>query len=193
VKTVVLFIAVALAARADDIALLNLRVVEGEASVYAVGSRATRGITVEITDEFARPVAGASVSFMLPESGPSGVFGGGKRTEVGITNAEGKASVWGMQWNKSPGTVEIRITALKGSVRAGTISTQYLSDKLPTSPTNFSSSHKRRYLIIGAAVAGAAVAGLAFHGSGSGTSAEAPAAVVAPPSIGNPSITIGKP
>jgi hypothetical protein len=193
VKTVVLFIAAALAARADDIALLNLRVVEGEGSVYAVGSRATRGITVEITDEFARPVAGASVSFMLPESGASGVFPGGKRTEVGITNAEGKASVWGMQWNKSPGTVEVRITALKGSVRAGTISTQYISDKLPTSSANFSSSHKRRYLIIGAAVAGAAVAGLAFHGSGSGTSAQAPAAVVAPPSIGNPTITIGKP
>jgi hypothetical protein len=192
VRTIALFIAAGLSARADDIALLNLRVVEGEGSVYAAGSRATRGITVEITDEFARPVAGASVSFMLPESGPSGVFAGGKRTDVGVTNSEGKASVWGMQWNKAPGTVEVRITALKGGVRAGTISTQYISDKLPTSSA-VSSSHKRRYLIIGAAVAGAAVAGIALHGSGSGASADAPAAIVAPPSIGNPTMTIGKP
>ena len=191
-RTIALFIAAGLSARADDIALLNLRVVEGEGSVYAAGSRATRGITVEITDEFARPVAGASVSFMLPESGPSGVFAGGKRTDVGVTNSEGKASVWGMQWNKAPGTVEVRITALKGGVRAGTISTQYISDKLPTSSA-VSSSHKRRYLIIGAAVAGAAVAGIALHGSGSGASADAPAAIVAPPSIGNPTMTIGKP
>jgi hypothetical protein len=192
VRTIVLFIAVGLAAQADDIALLNLRVVEGEGSVYAAGSRATRGITVEITDEFARPVVGASVSFMLPESGPSGVFTGGKRTEVTATNGEGKASVWGMQWNRAPGTVEIRITALKGSVRAGTISTQYISDKLPSS-AGVSTSHKRRYLIIGAAVAGAAAAGLAFSMSGSSTPAQAPAAIVSPPSLGNPTITIGKP
>jgi len=192
VRTIALFIAAGLAAQADDIALLNLRVVEGEGSVYAAGSRATRGITVEITDEYARPVTGASVSFMLPESGPSGVFAGGKRSDVAVTNSEGKASVWGMQWNKAPGTVEVRITALKGSVRAGTISTQYISDKLPTSSA-VSSSHKRRYLIIGAAVAGAAAAGLALHGSGSGPTAEAPAVIVAPPSIGIPTITIGKP
>jgi len=191
VRTLVLLIAACVVVQADDIALLNLRVVEGEGSVYAAGSRATRGITVEITDEFARPVPGASVSFMLPESGPSGVFSGGKRTEVAVTNAEGKASVWGMQWNKASGTLEIRITALKGSVRAGTISTQYLSDKLP-SASAFAPSHKRRYLVIGAAVAGAAVAALVLGASGSSTTPEA-AAVVAPPSIGNPTVTIGKP
>ncbi len=191
-RTFVVLIAACLTLTADDIALLNLRVVEGEGSVYAAGSRATRGITIEITDEFARPVPGASVSFMLPESGPSGVFAGGKRTEVAVTNPEGKASVWGMQWNKSPGTVEIRITALKGSVRAGTVSTQYISDKLPES-SGFKASHKRRYLMIGAAVAGAAVLGLALGASGSSDTAAAPAAVVAPPSIGNPTVTIGKP
>lgn len=190
-RKLVFFIAACVTLRADDIALLNLRVVEGEGSVYAAGSRATRGITVEITDEFARPVSGASISFMLPESGPSGVFAGGKRTEVAITNAEGKASVWGMQWNKAPGTVEVRITAAKGGIRAGTISTQYISDQLP-SASGFSASHKRRYLIIGAAVAGAAFAGLALRGSGS-TASDAPAAIVAPPSVGNPTITIGKP
>jgi hypothetical protein len=191
VKHLVLLIAAALSARADDIALLNLRVVEGEGAVYGAGSRATRGITVEITDELARPVPGTSVSFMLPETGASGVFTGGKRTEVAITNAEGKASVWGMQWNKTPGTVQLRITALKGAVRAGTISTQYITDKLPAA-ASFSSSHKRRYLLIAAAVAGAAGAGLVLGGAHSSTTAAA-AAVVAPPAIGNPTITIGRP
>jgi hypothetical protein len=192
VRAIILFIAICLAAHADDIALLNLRVVEGEGSVYAAGSRAARGITVEITDELARPVTGASVSFMLPESGPSGAFTGGKRTEVAVTNTEGKASVWGMQWNKTPGTVEVRITALKGSVRAGTISTQYITDKQPSS-SGFSVSHRRRYLIIAAAAAGAAGAAIALGGSHSSTAEQPPAAVVAPPSIGNPTITIGRP
>ena len=184
-------IAACVAARADDIALLNLRVVEGEGSVYGAGARATRGLTVEITDELARPVAGASVSFMLPESGASGVFTGGSRTEVAITNAEGKASVWGMQWSKTPGTVEIRITALKGAVRAGTISTQYITDKLPAA-SMVSSGHKRRYLLIAAAVAGAVGAGVVL-GSVRTSSAAAPAAIVAPPAVGAPTITIGRP
>ena len=190
-RHLILLIAAALFARADDIALLNLRVVEGEGAVYGAGARATRGLTVEITDELARPVPGASVSFMLPETGASGVFTGGKRTEVAITNAEGKASVWGMQWNKTPGTVEIRITALKGGVRAGTISTQYITDKLPAA-ASFSPSHKRRYLMIAAALAGAAGAGLVLGNVHSST-APAAAAVIAPPAIGNPTITIGRP
>jgi hypothetical protein len=177
--------------RADEIALLNLRVVEGEGSVYSVGSRATRGITVEITDELARPVPGATVSFMLPDSGSSGTFADGQRSAIAVSSVDGRATVWGMQWNKTPGTVEVRITALKGRVRAGTISTQYLSDKI-AAPASARSGRLKKYLIIAGVAAGAAGAGMALGGRSSATTT-APAGVSAPPTVGLPTITVGRP
>ena len=60
--------------RAQDPAIVQIKVIEGEGAVYAVGSRATRGIAIQVTDETGRPVEGASVSFRLPDDGPSGSF-----------------------------------------------------------------------------------------------------------------------
>ena len=72
----------------------------------------------------------ASVSFRLPDQGASGTFNSGLRTEVVTTGPDGRASVWGMQWNKTPGTVQIHITAVKEQARTGIVSTQYLSDSV---------------------------------------------------------------
>ena len=175
---------------ANDVALLNLRVTEGEGTVYAAGSRATRGITVEVTDELGHPVQGASVSFHLPDAGPSGTFSSGSRDELQPTGPDGRAAVWGMRWNKTPGTVQVRITAVKGGVRAGMISMQYLDDKVATEPA-FSARRRKKILWIAAAVAGAAGAGLVAGGRrGSSTSASAAPPVI-PPTIGAPTISIG--
>ena len=106
---------------------LEIRVVEGEGAVYPIGSRATRGVTVQVTDETGKPVIGATVNFRLPDSGPTGTFSSGMRAESVTTGTEGRANVWGMQWNKVSGPVEIRTTAVKGQARAGTVFSVYLS------------------------------------------------------------------
>jgi len=111
-----------------DPAILELRVVEGDGVVYSVGSRATRGVTVQVSDETGRPVSGATVSFTLPQDGPGGAFVSGGRTEIVTTRADGRATVWGMQWNRTPGPFEIRITAAKGQARAGILCASYLND-----------------------------------------------------------------
>ena len=36
--------------------------------------------------------------------------------------------MWGMQWNRTTGPFEIRITAVKGQARAGVVSSQSLSN-----------------------------------------------------------------
>jgi hypothetical protein len=174
--------------------IVQLRVIEGEGAIYSIGTRATRGLTVQVTDEAGNPVSGASVSFRLPDQGPSGAFSDGLRTAVVTTQNDGKASVWGMQWNKTPGPFEVRITAIKGQARAGLVSTQYLSDTVPKSggTGTFQASHHWPYkwIAIGAVAAGAG-AGLAFA---RGT--QKPAAATAPPvqtSIGLPSIIISGP
>jgi hypothetical protein len=179
----------------DASVIVQLKVVEGEGTVYRTGIRATRGITVLVTDETGKPVENAAVSFRLPDEGATGVFSSGLRTEVVTTGANGRATVWGMQWNKTPGPVEIRITTVKDQARAGIVSTQYLSDAIATKAGGegtFSASHKSRtkWVLI-AAAAGGAVAGLAFGRSKGATAASTPAAAAT--SIGNPSITIGHP
>jgi hypothetical protein len=147
-----------------------------------------------VTDETGKPVENAAVSFRLPDEGATGVFSSGLRTEVVTTGANGRATVWGMQWSKTPGPVEIRITTVKDEARAGIVSTQYLSDIVAPKAGGegtFSASHKgkAKWVLI-AAAAGGAVAGLALR-SKSATTSSTP--VTAATSIGSPSINIGHP
>ena len=177
--------------------IVQLKVTEGEGTVYRTGTRATRGLTVLVTDEGGKPVANAAVSFRLPEDGPGGVFSSGLRTEVITTGADGKATVWGMQWNKNAGPVEIRITAVKDQARAGLISTQYLSDSVAPKAGGegvFSASHKGRmkWILIAAGVGAGAAAGLLFARSNSSAS---PGSTTSTTGIliGSPSINVGHP
>src|SRR5687767_1440058 len=94
---------------AAQIAILQIHVIEGEAAVHIPGSRSSRPLTVEITDETGKPVADAAVSFHVPEEGPGGSFLNGLRTTVATTDARGRASVRGLQVNRNPGRFQIRI------------------------------------------------------------------------------------
>lgn len=178
---------------AQEPAILQVRVIEGEGAVYPIGSRATRGVTVQVTDENGKPVETATVSFRLPENGPSGAFATGAKTEIAVTHADGRAGVWGMQWNRTVGSLEIRITAVKGQTRAGTVCAQYLSDAPAAgSPqSRIGPSHSRKWLWISLAVAGAA--GGAVAGTALGGKPAAPASTSSALQIGAPTINLGHP
>ena len=175
--------------------IVQLKVVEGDGTVYRTGARAARGLTVLVTDETGKPVEHAAVSFRLPEDGATGVFSSGLRSEVVTTGADGRATVFGMQWNKTSGPVQIRITAIKDQARAGIISTEYLSDAVALKAGGegtFASPHKGRtkWVLLAVAVAGGAAAGFIMARS---HSSPASAAVPAGVSIGSPSIIVGHP
>jgi hypothetical protein len=177
--------------------IVQLKILEGEGTVYRTGTRATRGLTVFVTDENGKPVANAAVSFRLPDEGPSGVFNSGLKTEVVTTGPDGRASVWGMQWNKTAGPMEIRITAVKDQARAGLVSTQYLSDAVETKAGGegtFSAPHKGRakWFLIAAGVGGGAAAGLLF-GKSHATTPAAAAVSSTGTSIGSFTINVGHP
>jgi hypothetical protein len=137
----------------------------------------------------------AAVSFRLPDEGASGTFNSGLRTEIVTTGPDGRATVWGMQWNKTPGPVEIRVTANKEQARAGIVSTQYLSDSVAAQSGGegvFTRSHGgHAWLWVAAVAAVGAGAGAAFFLLKKSTppSTTSPAAV----SIGSPSIIVGQP
>lgn len=178
---------------AADPAILQLRVVEGEGLVYATGSRATRGISVQVTNETGQPVEGATVSFRLPESGAGGTFASGAKTEIVQTRTDGIAVIWGMQWNRTAGPVAIRVTAVKGNARAGAITQVTLSDSLPAAAAmrDVGGRGGRKWWMVAAVIGGAAAAGLAFSGRNDG--AGSPAAAAPAVRIGNPSISLGRP
>jgi hypothetical protein len=187
--------ALATTLKAQDPAILQVHVVEGDGAVYAVGSRATKGIGIQVTDETGKPVDAATISFRLPDNGPTGTFANGSRTEIATTRADGRASAWGMQWNRSPGLLEIRITAVKGQTRAGILCSQYLTDATDAKASvagshNLGGSHKWLWIAVAVAgAAGGAVAAMAVGGKASTASAASTAAVT----IGTPTITLGHP
>jgi hypothetical protein len=152
---------------------------------------------VQVTDETGHPVDAATVSFQLPESGgPGGTFSTGAKIEIATTGNDGRAGVWGMQWNRTVGSFEIRITAVKGQIRAGTLCSQFLTDAL--APHNSLSSQARagpsrghKWLWISLAVAGAAAGGAVFA-LGSKTS-QGTVASSSGVQLGTPTVILGHP
>jgi len=190
---------------AGEAAILQLQVIQGEGAVHTAGTRSSRPLVVEVTDEAGRPVEGAAVSFRMPEEEPSGTFASGLRTEVLVTGRDGRASVWGIQWGMTPGPVRIRITAARGHARAGTVAVQQIEARRPgnepsTRPVS-ASRPRGRWLPIAVAAAGAAAGGLVLgltrqtqQASAAAASAAALSAAKAPAvQVGPPTITIGKP
>ena len=186
-----------------QVATLQIRVVEGEGAVHAPGSRASRPLTVEVTDETRKPVEGAAVSFHLPDNGPGGVFANSMRTDVAVTDSHGRASVHGMQLNRASGSFMILVVASKEQARAGIASFQYIAEPPGNGagpgghPATASSSHGYRKWIVLAVLAGGGAAAAILTAGKSG-STPAPSASPAPTptitlTIGTPVITVGKP
>jgi hypothetical protein len=179
-----------------QVAILQIRVIEGEGAVHLPGSRSSRPITVEITEETGKPVSGAAVSFHLPENGPGGAFVNGLRTDVVITDVQGRASLHGLLANRIPGRFQIRILASKEQARAGTVSFQYVAEPKGGAPFVSASAGHRKWIALAAAVAGGAAASL-LATRGRSTASSSPAVSIVPVvpvvSIGAPSITVGKP
>jgi hypothetical protein len=190
----ILCCALAFAVSANASVIVQLKVVDGDGATYRTGSRATHGLSVLVTDETGKPVDMASVSFRLPDGGASGAFSSGLRTEIVTTGPDGRASIWGMQWNKTAGPVEIRVTAIKEQARASIVSTEYLSDSVAVSSGGegvFTASHGGHKWLWIAGVAALAVGGGAayFLLKKSPTATNSSTAAV---SVGNPSVSVGQ-
>jgi hypothetical protein len=186
---------------AQDAAILQIRVLEGEGAIHALGSRSSRPLSVQVADETGRPVSGAAVSFRLPDDGPGGAFASGMRTEVVVTGADGRASVWGIQWNRTAGTFQVRVTTVKGPSRAGAVVPQYLSDAVTEkssrgAPAAYVGRSRGRWfygvlLVTAGAAAGGAAMGLSRYSKSAAQPAVADALTVPATQVGAPMISVG--
>ncbi|MBL8240338.1 MAG: hypothetical protein JNM66_23155 [Bryobacterales bacterium] len=189
-------------------AILRIRVAEGEGSIHTAGARSSQPIVIVLTDEAGRPVEGASVSVRLPDEAPTGLFANGMRTDIALTGPDGRVVIRGIQWSRAAGPVQLRITASKGEARAGILSTQYITEPAgtqssrrgpdpaagsPRPPARIEQPSRSKWILLAALIGGAAAGGVAAAARGGASAPGAPPAVAQPTTIGNPTITVGRP
>lgn len=103
--------ALAQQAAGQTTAVLNIVIVEGEGAVNNIRQRVAREPIVRIEDENHKPVAGATVVFLLPSDGASGSFPGTQNMLTVQTNQNGEAIARGLRPNNVAGDFTIRVTA----------------------------------------------------------------------------------
>jgi hypothetical protein len=190
------FLSIALLCQGNARAADTLTVLVRQDAGFAAraGGVTSRPVEVRVTGADGRPAGGATVTFSLPREGPGGRFSSGLTSESAMTDSQGRASVSGIAWNDHEGEALIQIKAsLKGEAGAAVyvVSVRQSSGE---SRTIRGRSGSMKWIAI-AAVAGGALAGLAVSGGKVGGPAVAlvQSPALAPPTVGAPLITIGKP
>src|SRR5712692_2000933 len=113
---------------------LKILVIDGEGAINNIQTGAGREPVVEVRDENDKPVAGAKVTFSLPERGPGGTFFGASRNLSLTTNEQGRAAGNGFRPNLQEGRFQIQVTAAAGDQTATAVISQ--SNILPTGGVN---------------------------------------------------------
>ncbi len=163
---------------------LNLVVVEGNDIINNVKQRTSRDTIVQVEDENHRPVAGAAVAFLLPDSGPSGTFAGGLKSATVITDAQGRAVMPRMTANHLSGQYQIRVNAsYRGQQTSAVIGQQNVAVAAGAA-AGAGISTKLILIIAGVAAAGATAGAVAAtRGGGTPTGTISPAGTA---SVGGP-------
>lgn len=142
---------------------LNIVIVEGEGAVENIRQRVSREPIVQVEDENHKPIAGAAVTFLLPNQGASGVFPNGSRSLTVLTDSQGRAVARGIRTNGVSGKMQIHVTAsYQGKVATAVIS----QTSIAVAGAAISAKLLLILLLAGAGVAGGVVA--ATHGGGGG-------------------------
>ena len=160
-------------------AKLNIVIVEGDGAINNIRQRVAREPIVQVEDENRRPIAGASVTFFLPNQGASGAFANGARSLTVTTNNQGQAVASGFRPNNIPGKFEVRVTAShQGQTASATIAQTNI---LGAAAAAGGIAVAKILLIVG--IAGAAVAGATIaatqggNGNGNGGGTRPPVAI----------------
>jgi hypothetical protein len=170
---------------------LFIKVIDGEGAVNNIRARTAREPVVEVDDENHKPVAGALVTFFIPNNGPGGLFGN-QQTLTVVTDQSGRATGKGFHSNSASGQFAIEVTAAVGGIIAkATISqTNFLpSASGSSSGGTVAASHGgifgTKSLLIFGAIAAAGTVGLVYGITHSGNNA--PSATIGAPGT----VTVG--
>lgn len=90
---------------------LNIVLISGDSAINNIKSRTARETIVEVRDENNKPIAGAAVVFLLPDSGPGLLSSNGSRMISTVTDAKGRAAARGLKPNGQAGQYNIQVRA----------------------------------------------------------------------------------
>jgi len=151
---------------------LKIVVLEGAGAINNIRQHRAKDPVIQVTDETGAPLKDASVTFLLPDTGPSGAFGASGRTLTVLTDEKGQATGRGLVPNQVAGKFEIHVAASYHEQRARVLITQ--TNATPAEAAGGGSSKKFLLLaLIGGAAAGGAFAAMG-HGGNSASSPSAP-------------------
>ena len=166
---------------------LKIVVLEGQGAIHNIRQARTKEPVVEVLDQAGNPVSGASVTFTVPDTGPSGSFLDESRSYSAVTDDKGRASGRGLHPNKLMGQYEVRVHAVyRGQTAQITIPQ---TNAEPAAAVKGGSSKKYLWL----ALIGAAAAGGAFAAMGKGSASTAQGSSVGGVTASGAVITPGSP
>jgi hypothetical protein len=158
---------------------LQITILDGEGALNNIKQRTAREPIIQVQDENHKPVAGAAVIFLLPDSGPSGTFLDGTRSFATTTDTEGRAVAKGLTPNKVQGKFQIRVRVKTQDGEAETViaQTNILEHIGGTSAHAFPT----KWVVVGAVAAGAIAGGIIATSGGHSTTITPGDPTVGPP------------
>jgi hypothetical protein len=169
---------------------IHIVIIEGEGAINNVRQRVAREPIVQVEDENRKPVAGAVVTFLLPNQGAGASFANGARSLTITTDSQGRAVARGLKPNNVNGQYDIRVNASHEGQTASTTISQ--TNSLTAAAAGAAGGISAKLLIILAVAGGAAAAGAVAatrNGGGNGGAAARPTpTVIVPgsPTVGGP-------
>jgi hypothetical protein len=163
---------------------ISVRVVQGEGAINSIRLRRAHDPAVQVLNARGEPLAGATVTFLLPATGPGGSFQDQGLSLTLQTDQKGMAIGRGLQPNRLAGQFRIRVTASsRGAVASASIT------QTNAEPGTSGGNSKKILILslVGAAAVGGVIA--ATQGGGSGSTA----APVTPGSSSAVTIVAGSP
>ena len=168
---------------------LHIVIVEGEGAINNVRQRVAREPIVQVEDENRKPVAGAAVTFLLPQQGPGATFANGARSTTLLTDNNGRAVARGLRPNNVNGEYQVRVTASHRGETASATITQVNAIALTGAAAGAGGGISVKLLTIIAVAAAATAGGVVAATRGDGASAGPPTpTTITPgtPSVGGP-------
>lgn len=167
---------------------IKIVVQEGQGAINNIQQRRAKEPVIQVLHEDNEPVAGASVTFQLPDSGPSGFFADDSKMLTVQTDEKGLAVAHGLKPNAIAGRFQISVTASYHGQTANAVVAQINAEQAVAK----SSSKKWLVILAIAGGAGAAGAAAALGHKGSSASTGVAVGVTTPPATvlvpGTPSI-----
>ena len=164
---------VPLPAQQDDSPPFRIVVREGEGAINNIHQVVNRAISVEVDDTNHNPLSGVSVTFFLPNDGPSGLFPNGSRVLTVFTDEKGIATSRSIRFNNQVGIMPVRVVASLFSqtssttvnqtnvASAASVRSSYVPAAGGSEMASRGRSHKTLFIVLGIAAAGG-VAGWYF-------------------------------